>query len=46
MFSLDAIFSVRYRVNSKNATQFRIRANKELKEISVKLVEDLINIIN
>ncbi len=31
-YSLDAILSVGYRVNSKNATHFRIWANKVLKE--------------
>ncbi|MFI3298985.1 MAG: RhuM family protein [Rikenellaceae bacterium] len=31
-YNLDAILSVGYRVNSKNATQFRIWANKVLKE--------------
>ena len=31
-YSLDAILSVGYRVNSKNATLFRIWANKVLKE--------------
>ncbi|MFI3269142.1 MAG: virulence protein RhuM/Fic/DOC family protein [Rikenellaceae bacterium] len=31
-YNLDAILSVGYRVNSKNATQFRIWANKILKE--------------
>lgn len=35
-YSLDAILSVGYRVNSKNATQFRIWANKVLKEYLVK----------
>ena len=35
-YSLDAILSVGYRVNSKNATQFRIWANKVLKEYIVK----------
>ncbi len=35
-YSLDAILSVGYRVNSKNATQFRIWANKILKEYLVK----------
>jgi prophage maintenance system killer protein len=33
---LDAILSVGYRINSKNATQFRIWANKVLKEYLVK----------
>lgn len=32
-YNLDAILSVGYRVNSKNATPFRIWANKVLKEI-------------
>ena len=31
-YNLDAILSVGYRVNSKNATRFRIWANKVLKE--------------
>ncbi|OPY75052.1 MAG: hypothetical protein A4E65_03654 [Syntrophorhabdus sp. PtaU1.Bin153] len=31
-FNLDAILSVGYRVNSKRRTQFRIWANKTLKE--------------
>ena len=35
-YSLDAILSVGYRVNSKNATRFRIWANKILKEYLVK----------
>ena len=35
-FNLDAVLSVGYRVNSKNATQFRIWANKILKEYLVK----------
>ena len=35
-YNLDAILSVGYRVNSKNATQFRIWANKILKEYIVK----------
>ena len=35
-YNLDAILSVGYRVNSKNATQFRIWANKVLKEYIVK----------
>ena len=35
-FNLDMILSVGYRVNSKNATQFRIWANKVLKEYIVK----------
>ena len=35
-YYLDAILSVGYRVNSKNATQFRIWANKILKEYLVK----------
>ena len=34
--NLDAILSVGYRVNSKNATQFRIWANKILKEYLIK----------
>ena len=35
-YNLDAILSVGYRVNSKNATQFRIWASKVLKEYLVK----------
>jgi len=35
-YNLDIILSVGYRVNSKNATQFRIWANKVLKEYIVK----------
>lgn len=35
-YNLDAILSVGYRVNSKNATQFRIWANKILKEYLIK----------
>jgi len=35
-YNLDAILSVGYRVNSKNATQFRIWANRVLKEYIVK----------
>jgi prophage maintenance system killer protein len=35
-YNLDAVLSVGYRVNSKNATQFRIWANKVLKEYIVK----------
>ncbi len=35
-YNLDAILSVGYRVNSKNATQFRIWANNILKEYLVK----------
>lgn len=35
-YNLDAILSVGYRVNSKNATLFRIWANKVLKEYLVK----------
>ncbi|MDR2918821.1 MAG: virulence protein RhuM/Fic/DOC family protein [Tannerella sp.] len=35
-YNLDAILSVGYRVNSKNATQFRIWANKILKDYLVK----------
>jgi hypothetical protein len=35
-YNLDAILSVGYRVNSKNATKFRIWANKVLKEYIVK----------
>jgi len=31
-YNLDAILSIGYRVNSKNATQFRIWTNKILKE--------------
>jgi hypothetical protein len=35
-FNLDVIISVGYRVNSKRGTQFRIWANKVLKEYLVK----------
>lgn len=35
-YNLDAILSVGYRVNSKNATQFRIWANSILKEYLIK----------
>ena len=35
-YNLDAIISVGYRVNSKRGTQFRIWANKVLKEYLVK----------
>lgn len=35
-YNLDAVLSVGYRVNSKNATQFRIWANRVLKEYLVK----------
>ncbi len=35
-YNLDAILSVGYRVNSKNATQFRIWANKILKSYLLK----------
>ena len=35
-YSLDAILSVGYRVNSRQATQFRIWANKILKEYIIK----------
>lgn len=35
-YNLDAILSVGYRVNSKNATKFRIWTNKVLKEYLVK----------
>jgi len=35
-YSLDAILSIGYRVNSKNATQFRIWANSVLKEYLMK----------
>ena len=35
-YNLDAILSVGYRVNSKNATQFRMWANKILKKYLVK----------
>lgn len=35
-YNLDMILSVGYRVNSKNATQFRIWANKVLKEYPIK----------
>lgn len=35
-YNLDVVLSVGYRVNSKNATQFRIWANRVLKEYLVK----------
>ena len=35
-YNLDVILSVGYRVNSINATQFRIRANKILKDYLLK----------
>lgn len=35
-YNLDAILSVGYRVNSKNATQFRIWSNRVLKEFLIK----------
>ncbi|MEG0602334.1 MAG: virulence protein RhuM/Fic/DOC family protein [Mucinivorans sp.] len=35
-YNLDAILSIGYRVNSKNATQFRIWANRVLKEYLIK----------
>lgn len=35
-YNLDAILSIGYRVNSKNATQFRIWANSILKEYLIK----------
>jgi hypothetical protein len=35
-YNLDAILSVGYRVNSRNATQFRIWANKVLKDYLIK----------
>lgn len=35
-YNLDAIISVRYRVNSKRATEFRIWATQRLKEYLVK----------
>ncbi|PXV65548.1 Fic/DOC family protein [Dysgonomonas alginatilytica] len=35
-YNLDAILSIGYRVNSKNATQFRIWANSVLKEYLIK----------
>ncbi len=36
LYNLDVILSVGYRVNSKNATQFRIWANRVLKEYLLK----------
>ena len=36
MYNLDAIISVGYRVNSYEATQFRIRARGVLKEFIIK----------
>ncbi len=36
LYNLDAILSVGYRVNSKNATQFRIWANRVLKDYLLK----------
>jgi hypothetical protein len=35
-YNLDAILSVGYRVNSKNATQFRVWANRVLKDYLIK----------
>ena len=35
-YNLDAIISIGYRVNSKQATQFRIWATKTLKEFIIK----------
>ena len=35
-YNLDAIIAVGYRVNSKQATQFRIRATERLKEYIIK----------
>ena len=35
-YNLDAVISVGYRVNSKNATHFRIWATKQLKELIIK----------
>ncbi len=36
LYNLDAIISIGYRVNSKQATQFRIWATKTLKEFIIK----------
>ena len=40
IYNLDAILSVGYRVNSKNATSFRCWANKILKEYLLKRIFD------
>jgi len=45
-YNLDAILSVGYRVNSKNATQFRQWANKVLKQYLINVVKDLLELTN
>lgn len=40
-YNLDMIPSVGYRVNSRNTTQFRIRANKVLNEYLIKIIPSI-----